>query len=387
MNFIDFLFGFILGIALFALIMLFSSTYRNKSRLDKELQAIRSASSELIGEALKQNSLINEISMRSAADQVGSALDTKKAEMDGLLAPVKMQLEKFNNAIESIENKRREDYGNINAYMESLNKATTDLTKETDALKNILSNSQARGKWGEVTLKRIVESAGMVEHVDYEEQSVAENGQRPDMIINLPHERKIIVDAKTPYINYIKATNAPTKEEEKRFLKDFTYDLRRQIRLLSSKDYHSSINSAYDFVIMFLPQESILGIALSTDPEITDFALEQSVVICTPLTLLASLRVIHMSWKQDSLMKNSGEIVKLASSMYNRMDGMLKRMGETSNSIKRLIREFNSLLSYTDSSLLPSMKKINQLGELGNRDLESVDELDDDIRELKHTSP
>lgn len=86
-------------------------------------------------------------------------------------------------------------------------------------------------------------------------------------------------------------------------------------------------------------------------------------------------------------MKNSGEIVKLASSMYNRMDGMLKRMGETSNSIKRLIREFNSLLSYTDSSLLPSMKKINQLGELGNRDLESVDELDDDIRELKHTSP
>ncbi len=382
MNITDFLLGFILGSAVFSIIIVFFSSSRKSSGLNNDLESIKSMSSTLIADALRQNSLLNEISIKNASEQAGSALDTKKAEMDGLLTPLRLQIEKFNNTLEEIENKRREDYGSINSFLESVRNATTELSTETVSLRTMLSNSQARGRWGEITLKRIVESAGMIEHVDYEEQLVGDNGQRPDMIINLPHGRKIIVDSKAPYTNYLKSTHATTKSEEDHLLREFSSDLRKQIKILSSKNYDTSIDGAPDFVIMFLPQESILGIALSVDPELTEYSLERSVVLCTPLTLLATLKVIHMSWRQDSLVKNSGEIIKVASTLYERMEGMLKRMSDTSSSVKSLIRNFNSLLSYTDSRVLPSMRRINQLGELKRDEISKLEEINEEFRDL-----
>ena len=377
MDFMDILLGFILGVLFTFAISQILPNRGERVISEKTADALKAASSERINETMRQNSLLTESNFKSISRETVALLDTKKAEFETALSPLKAQMDAYNRLINELENKRSADYGGIRSFLDTVKTITEDLQNETRNLHNLLSNSQSRGKWGEITLRRIVESAGMLEHVDFDEQVVIGSGDRPDMIIHLPGDKDVIVDSKVPYSNFERAYNSTNMEEADSLLIEFAGDVKKQIKYLSARDYQKNLKSSPDFVIMFMPHENILSTVLSVDPEIVDLAMQKGIILCTPLTLLATLKVIHQSWRQESIVKNSGEILNIASQLYERLNGLFKRFESMGRNVESLVHDYNGILSFTESRVIPSIKKMNQLGEFktdGDIELRGIDE-------------
>jgi DNA recombination protein RmuC len=267
-----------------------------------------------------------------------------------------------------VENSRREDYGRLAAQL-------TSLDRETSLLVRALRTPIGRGRWGEVQLRRVVEMAGMIERCDFDEQ-VSVRGdagvQRPDLIIRLPGGKSIVVDAKAPLAAYLDALEVPDDSEREARLKHHAGQVRAHISQLSSKAYWQQFDPTPEFVVMFLPGEAFFGAALQYDPSLIEFGAERNVIAASPLTLLALLRTVAHGWTQEQLAENAKQISLLGRDLYDRLCKMVDHLIDLRRKLDGAVEAYNSTVGAIEGRVLPSARKLRELGVTATKDLETL---------------
>jgi len=298
---------------------------------------------------------------------VKSDWNTQKADIKNIVEPLDKDLAKLEKQVQEIEKKREGAYQNLFSQVTHLTKAHGELQTAANNLSSVLrSSAQVRGKWGEVTLRRIVEMAGMTEHVDFTEQTSASEGGRPDMLIRLPNQGFIPVDAKAPMSAYLDANELTDTELITAKLTEHARMVKLHIQALSKKSYWNQFEHSPEFVIMLIPYEAGMNAAFATDASIFDYALENNVVIVSPATLLALLKVISYGWMQISLAENAKKIALQGKEVYDRVIKFKDFLSKVGSGLKSSVENFNNAVSSLDSRLLPSVRKLKEMGVSGD---------------------
>ena len=339
--------------------------------------------------ALKSSS---EDFLRLASEHLGKVVaDTKgrlgehQAAIDGLIKPLHEALKRYEEQIHAIESKRRQDYGSLEEQLKTLTSTHQQLQKETTNLVTALRNPQVRGRWGEITLRRAVELAGMSAHCDFSEQvSVGtETGRlRPDMIIHLPIEREIVVDAKVSLDAYLDAVAASTEEERKLAMKRHAQQIRAHLNNLSSKSYWDQFAKAPDYVVLFIPGESFFSAALEFDEKLMEEGFAKKVILASPATFIAILGSVAHVWRQEQLTKNAQAISELGRQLYERMGILVQHFQNIGSSLERAIGAYNKAIGSMESRVLPSVRRFKELGATGADEIPVLDQIDQMPRSL-----
>ena len=312
------------------------------------------------------------------------------------LAPVQKNLDALREKVAQIEEGRKQEMGALGEQLKGLGDQQTRLGKETGALAAALRNNKVRGAWGEAQLKNIVESAGLTEHVDFDTQVVAVGADgetlRPDMVVHLPGGKSIPIDAKAPYSDYQRACAIPDSADEESLarksalLKAHAKAMRDHVRTLGGKAYWQALDSAPDFVIAFIPNESLLQAALETDPTLLDDAFAQKVALTSPVTLWAVLKSVAYAWQQQNLTEDAKELFTLSRELYERMAKIGEYASGLGGSITRTVAAYNKFVSSLESRVLPTARKLQRLDQ--STVIGSVSMLDSDVANVKEiTAP
>lgn len=291
-------------------------------------------------------------------------LSHHKEQLTQLLAPLAEHLK-------TLEQQRHEAYGRLDAAIKGVIETNLQLRTETAHLTRALSQPQARGRWGELTLRRVVELAGMVPRVDFVEQVQVGSGEdavRPDMVIRLPNGHNIAVDAKIPLDAYLQACQQSDDAQRKQLFEQHARKLRDMVNKLASKAYAEKIGAATDFVVIFVPGEQFLSAALAHDDTLLEYALGKRVVLATPSTLLALLRVVAEGWRAAEIQANVERIKNMGLELYNRFNTLLGYIKEIADGLLKAIKAYNSAVSSMNSRLIPMVKEFGKLhGDDGSR--------------------
>jgi DNA recombination protein RmuC len=299
------------------------------------------------------------------------------------LAPVAEKLTAVQQQVSLLERDRLEQYGQLAQQLQEARLSDEQLLRSTHALESALRSNSARGQWGEVQLRRVVEAAGMLRHVDFHEQvhsgqqhgAAAETSVRPDLVVQLPGEKQLVVDAKVPLTAYLAAQelgasaggqqHAQTLAGQQAQLVAHAKALKAHVDALSSKKYWDIPGNSPELVICFLPAESILAAALSADPALLDYALSRNVVLASPSTLLAVLKSVAFTWRQDVLTDSARELFELARQLYERMGTLGENVTKLGSSLKTSVDRYNSMVGTLEARVLPTARKLNALDAAG----------------------
>ncbi len=302
------------------------------------------------------------------------------------LKPFKEQMGKFDSEIRELERRREGAYISLNKQISSLIETEKGLRVETANLVSALRSPNIRGSWGQLHLRRVVELAGMVAHCDFFEQKTLDfegKSLRPDLIIHLPQERQIVIDAKTPLDAYLASIDTEDEELRHQKLKEHTIHLKSHIKNLSGKEYWRQFPRAPEYVILFLPSEAFFSSALQIDNGLIEMGALQNVILATPTTLIAILRAIALSWKQESLSKNAEEIAALGRDLYERLGVMADHFGRVGKALNQSVEAYNQTLASLESRVLVSARKLKESGIVPFHDelkvLEQVDKRTKDM--------
>jgi DNA recombination protein RmuC len=349
-------------------------------RMRDQLQA---AFGELARDSLQSNSelflkLARERLAREQADAAAS-LKEREVAIEGLVQPIREALNKAETQIQSIERERIDAFAGIKNQMEMLAGGQLALSRETRNLVTALRRPDVRGRWGEMTLRRLVELAGLSAHADFSEQQqlFTESGAvRPDMIVHMPERRDIVVDVKTPLDAYLAAIEAQSDEERARELRRHAQLVGARVRELSSKQYWSQFEHSPDFVVMFLPGDQFLSAALQVNPDLIDESLRQNVMLATPTSLVALLKTVALGWKQAALAENAAEIRRLGEDMFKRLAVFGEHLGRLGKSLGSSVDFFNKAVGSLETQVLPAARRFPELGLRVNREIEVLEPID-----------
>lgn len=343
----------------------------------------------LSGQALKQN---NEAFLKLATEnlkqfQVHATSDLEKREksIENLVKPIREALEKTEKQIHTIEKERKESYGALNSQLESMTRTQEALHDQTRALVTALRRPEVRGQWGEMTLKRLAELAGMVEHCDFYEQARVDSPDsrlRPDMIIRMPDQREIVVDVKTPLDAYLSAIEANDDEDRQRHLQRHAKNVRQRVNELASKAYWSQFKNAPNFVVLFIPGEQFLSSAMDMDRNLLEDALRQHVILSTPTSFVALLRAIAYGWRQEQLAKNAEIIRKVGEDLYQRLGSFSNHLQKLGRSLEGSLKSYNSAVGSFDSRVLPGARKFTELGISSGKELEEPRQIETAVKQI-----
>jgi DNA recombination protein RmuC len=326
-----------------------SAVYEERARLLGDTkQAIENSFRSLSAEALKGN---NE-----------SFLDLARSN---LLNPVKESLGKVDEKIAQLESARQQAYGEIRQQFATMAEVQAQLRAETANLVKALRQPHVRGRWGEIQLRRVVEMAGMMKHCDFVEQESAggEDGKlRPDLIVKLPGNRQIIVDAKAPITAYMEAHEATTDELRKAKMQVHSQLMGRHVESLARKSYWDSFDPTPELVVMFIPGEAFYSAALEADPELLDRAFGQNVIIASPATLMALLKAASYGWRQESIADNAREISQLGQELHTRLSTMAEHFAKMGKGLDTARDSYNAAMASFESRVLVSARKFKELG-------------------------
>jgi DNA recombination protein RmuC len=292
-------------------------------------------------------------------------LAAREQAIDGLVRPIRDALVRAERQMQELDKSRRETHGSITAQLEGLAASQQALSAETRNLVGALRRPEVRGQWGEITLRRLVELAGMLEHCDFTTQShqATETGAiRPDMVIHLPEGRDLVVDVKTPLDAYLEATEAPGDAERRTALDRHAAIVGGRVRELASKAYWSQFEKSPEFVILFIPGDQFLSAALTQKPELLDEALRQNIILATPTSLVALLKAIAYGWQQVSLAENAAEIRGLAVQLYERLTTFAAHINDTGKALSDSVKAFNRSVGSLERMVLPSARRFTDLG-------------------------
>ncbi|BCW67861.1 hypothetical protein NicSoilB4_26240 [Arthrobacter sp. NicSoilB4] len=298
------------------------------------------------------------------------------------LAPVAEKLTAVQQQVSLLERDRLEQYGQLAQQLQEARLSDEQLLRSTHALESALRSNSARGQWGEVQLRRVVEAAGMLRHVDFHEQvhsgqqhGAAEASVRPDLVVQLPGEKQLVVDAKVPLTAYLAAQELGTSAGGQQHAQALAGQhaqllahakaLKAHVDALSSKKYWDIPGNSPELVVCFLPAESILAAALSADPTLLDYALSRNVVLASPSTLLAVLKSVAFTWRQDVLTDSARELFELAHQLYERMGTLGENVTKLGASLKTSVDRYNSMVGTLEARVLPTARKLNALDAAG----------------------
>jgi len=294
----------------------------------------------------------------------------KQAAQGGVkevLAPAQEQLSRLAASVDALDKARLQDKSAINEQVRHIVDAVGATNKTTQTLLTALRASpKMRGRWGEQTLRNVLELAGLAAHVDFIEQKSTTDGEgarlRPDVVINLPGERCIVVDSKVALSGYLDAMEAVDEAARETHLKKHAAEVKAHVRNLASKDYWKHVPDTADFVVLFVPGENFLAAAAERDPNLFDDAFAQKVIITTPSTMVALAKSVAYGWRQEQSAKNAQEIAGLGRELHGRMATMLDKMSKVGDSIERSVKSYNELVGSVEARVLPQARKFKDLG-------------------------
>ncbi|HLF13017.1 MAG TPA: DNA recombination protein RmuC [Gammaproteobacteria bacterium] len=311
-------------------------------------------------------------------------LAAREQAIEGLVRPIREALSRTEAQLQELDKARRETHGNITAQLEAMAASQQALSSETRNLVSALRRPEVRGQWGEITLRRLVELAGMVEHCDFVSQShlATESGAiRPDLVIDLPEGRQLVVDVKTPLDAYLEATEAVGDPERRAALERHASIVAARIRELANKAYWSQFEKSPDFVILFIPGDQFLSAALTERPALLDEALRQNIILATPTSLVALLKAVAYGWQQVALAENAAEIRTLAVQLYERLTTFTSHLAGMGKALSDSVKAFNSSVGSLERMVLPSARRFTDLGVQPRQRLSPVKSIEETPRE------
>ncbi|HHJ17397.1 MAG TPA: DNA recombination protein RmuC [Gammaproteobacteria bacterium] len=346
------------------------AAFEEKARLLEEVRAqFETTFKSLASDVLKANSSeflkLAETNFKALNTRASSELEQREKAVESLVKPIRETLEKTDQQIRKMDKERHEAFGSLSRHLEFMAKAQEQLQGETRNLVKALRRPEVRGQWGELTLKRLVELAGMVEHCDFEQQhsvDTEQGRQRPDMVVRLPGGREIIVDAKAPMDGYLGAVEAKDDTERGLELQRHARNLRDRVRELSNKGYWQQFSQSPDFVVLFVPGDQFLSSALEADPALLEDAMADKVVLATPSSLVALLRAVAYGWRQEALAENAEHIRTVGEELYERLCTFAEHLGKLGNSLNRSVESYNKAVGSFDTRVLPGARKFNEMG-------------------------
>ncbi len=292
-------------------------------------------------------------------------LDKRQETIQKTVEPVNEALRRFNQRIESIEQRRSETDATLRQQLTQLSQAQVELSKTTGSLVQALRAPQVRGQWGEMQLRRTVEMAGMVNYCDFIEQASHETAdgarQRPDMLIKLPNERQVVVDSKVPlaaYLDALEATDAAVQTER---MQAHARHLREHIKGLSQKAYWSQFENTPEFVVLFVPNETIFSAALEQDPQLIELGVLNKVILATPTTLIALLKAIAFGWQQEAIAREAKQIAALGRDLYERIGVVTGHFAKLGRSLEQTVGHYNKAISSVETRLLVTARRFEAL--------------------------
>lgn len=298
------------------------------------------------------------------------------SEIKNLVEPLATTLNTYQTNLQAIENVRQQAYGELTTTLSSVGKTQELLKDETSNLVSALRRPNVRGRWGELTLRRVAELTGMSEHCDFEEQATidTETGQlRPDMIIHLPKDVVVPVDAKAPLDAYLDAVAATTEDERKRHLKRHAAAVRERVRTLSSKEYGSQFRNTPDVTVVFLPSDAFLSAALEHDSSLLEDAMAKKVVIATPVSLFCLLKSVAYGWQQEDIAKNAKAISDLGKDLYDRIQILWGHLNDLRKGLIHAVDAFDAVVGSLESRVLPGVRKFKELGATTVADIDLIE--------------
>ena len=344
---------------------------------------LTAAFNELANQSLRSNS---ENFLRLAEQNLGTQQEKAKRDLgerekaiEELVKPIRDALNASQQQISELEKARSEAYGGIKSQLEAMQLSQKSLTQETQNLVKALRRPEVRGRWGEITLRRLVELAGMVEHCDFQEQvhSVGEDQViRPDMIVRMPDNRELVVDVKTPLDAYLEAAEAQDDAQRQLGLQRHARNIREHIRTLAGKAYWAQFTASPEFVILFIPGDQFLSAALNEDPDLIEYALSHQIILATPTSFVALLKAVAYGWRQLALADNAQEIRVLAEDLYGRLATFVSHMNRVGRQLASSVEHYNRAVGSLERKVLPGARKFVELGIHTKKELESIETLD-----------
>lgn len=293
-------------------------------------------------------------------EKAKSEFSMSAKSVNDLVVPIKSALENVDVKLAKLEKDRVGAYEALRQQVDDMMNAQKSLKDETNHLVSALKMPSVRGRWGEMQLRRVVELAGMLEHCDFEEQVEVTNDTktiRPDMVIYLPGNRHIIVDAKAPLSAYLQALESKDENVKKNFLREHAKQIRNHISILANKKYWEQFQRSPEFVIMFLPGEVFLSVATEYDRNLIEFAMQQRIILSTPTILLGLLYAVAQGWRQENLAENAKQIIKMGQDLYHRLSVMTEHVASLGKSINSTVQNYNSTVASLESRVLSSARR------------------------------
>ena len=359
-----------------------------QAALNLTLERLKASFDAVAGQSLRTNS---ESFLQLAREHLGqhqqratATLTEREKAIEAMLTPIREALVKTEQQMQRIEKDRAESFGSLKSSLESVALGQQALQRETRTLVNALRRPEVRGQWGEMTLRRLAELAGMVEHCDFREQvnvRTEDGSLRPDMIVHMPDGRDLVVDVKTPLDAYLDAVDAPTDELRAVAMRRHAQAIAERVKQLGAKSYWSQFEKSPDFVILFIPGDQFLSAALAESPTLLEDAIRQDVIIATPSSFVALLKAVAYGWRQMALAQNAETIRTLAEDLYKRLAVFATHLTKMGRNLGTTVDAFNSAVGSLERQVLPGARKFTELGVRPDREIDMVEPIERLTRE------
>lgn len=311
-----------------------------------------------------------------ARAESGADLEKRQQAIEALVKPINESLKQTRRTLGEMEKERAEAQGQLRQQIQAMASGNKELRDTTRSLVTALRRPEVRGQWGEMQLRRLVEIAGMQEHCDFVEQPQGPEGRtRPDMIVRLPERGQLVVDAKTPLDAYLSAVETDDEDARAALLTQHAVNVEEQIKRLASKEYWDQFERSPDFVVMFVPGDHFLAAAGDKRPDLMEKALRARVILATPTSMMALLRVTAYGWRQLALAENAEEISRLAATLHERVAVFSGHVGRLGHQLNTAINTYNSAVSSFKSRFLPALDRMNKAGVQKSREIEAPEEV------------
>src|ERR1043166_8904122 len=354
-----------------------------ESRLQDSFKAM---ASDALRNSNEEFLRLAQLTLEKHLTQASGDLELRKKAVEELVKPIGDSLKLYQEKADALERERQTAYGGLSNLLQIIAVTQEKLKQETGNLVSALKQPGVRGRWGELTLRRVVELAGLSAHCDFTEQQTAEGEEgssRPDLVVHLPNKRQIIVDAKAVLSGYLEALEVGTDEARIASLRKHAAHLRERAKLLSSKRYWGQFEQSAEFVVLFVPGEPFLAAAAQLDPNLIEEALANRVVVATPTTLVALLKAVAFGWRQEQMAENAREVADLGKKLYEGLAAWTGHVQKLRDSIFNSVEHFNAAQASLDRSVLSRARRMKELGVSSEREVAAIEPIDKLLRPVE----